>query len=422
LVRRPDEADFQRIRLGQAFSNLGDEVSGVAVLWWVRQTSGSNSAAFVMVLCVMVAALLAAPMAGAVVDRRPRRRVMIAADVMRAALSLAMIVAITWFGRDAVVGVVAIASIAAVPAAFFGAAISSSVTMLVSEERRTWANSMLGINTAMAAVVGSLVGGVLVGTIGVTSALWFDAATFVVSFALIARSTIANPITPEPSEPGEMAATSEGTWAGLVLLRRDRRIRDLTITAGGLSICVAPLPVLFVGFAAGPLALGARGYGALMGAIAAGMVVGLSGAARLAQTPSVFAAMMAVSLCLGASVLSLSWLVVGGALAGFGVGIGVTNAVLPTQFQSLVAPQVQGRVFAVVGALSQIGRPLGLAVGVVAAGALGVRASIGLCAVGLGLVTLAGRRTLAANQADRSTESTLYPGVRADCGDDSDGR
>jgi MFS transporter, DHA3 family, macrolide efflux protein len=396
-----DERDFHRVWLGQSMSRLGDSVSGTALLWWVRQTSGSDSTVFVVVLCAMVPALVAAPLAGVVVDRWSRKSVMLGCDTVRLVACVAIAIRIANSGsgvRDtaALIGVVAISAAAGVASTFFEPALGASVTMLVREERRMRANSMLGMNVAVADIAGSALGGVLVGSFGVAQAFWFDGATFAVSFAFIAASTI-----PRPSRapatggvPRPASAPGDRMWAGVALLRTDRQVRDLLVVASGLNIFVAPVGVLILAIAIGPLSLGAVGYGLLIGALSFGIIVGLVYAGRAAAKPSAFVAMMMVSVGLAAAVVWRSWPVTATAFAVAGIGIGVVNTILPTRFQAIVAPEVQGRVFATVGALSQVGRPVGLLGGVAVSSIVGMRATMAVCALGIGVVTLACRKTL----------------------------
>ena len=98
----------------------------------------------------------------------------------------------------------------------------------------------------------------MIGAWGTGAALWIDAATFLVSMAFLLASRI-----PQPTATPELEADHEGVLAGWALVRRDRSIRDLVMVAAALNLCAAPVPVLVVGLAAGPLELGGRGYGLL---------------------------------------------------------------------------------------------------------------------------------------------------------------
>ena len=83
--------------LGQLVSNLGDTLNYVALVVLVFQLSGSGLAVSTMVIFEIVPVLLIAPFAGVVIDRFPRKIILIGSDVTRAILMLGLIVATeTW--------------------------------------------------------------------------------------------------------------------------------------------------------------------------------------------------------------------------------------------------------------------------------------------------------------------------------------
>jgi MFS family permease len=188
------------------------------------------------------------------------------------------------------------------------------------------------------------------------------------------------------------------------LVRADRAVRDLVVVAAGLNLCVAPVAVLIVGLAAGPLDLGGGGYGLLEAAVPLGLVGGFLFAPRVAR--STRAALFALLLTGGgiaiAGAIPWAWWA-GAAFVFAGLGVGVANTIIPSRFQESVEPGLQGRVFSLVGALSQAGRPIGLLLTAPLAAMVGVRAALAVCGVALAGVAWAGRRGLAA--ANTTSES-----------------
>jgi len=384
-----ERPDFLRLVGGQAVSAIGDGVSRIAILWWARTATGSDAIVILVALATVLPTLAAAPLAGWLVDRFPRRRLMLIADAVRVGTSggLALIM---WAGHLNTPIVVVMAVAAAVAAAVFDPAMLASVTLLVPEEQRVQANSLLGGTVAIAGIAGPALGGLLVGVWGTGTALMIDAATFAVSFGLVLLSRIPDP------EHADAAEADDGGWAaGLHLLRDDRSVRDLVVVAAGLNLVVAPVGVLLVGLAAGPLSLGGRGFGLLEAALPLGIVGGFVMAAKVAGHRA--AALVALVITGAALAVTGAWSVplwAGAALVVAGVGVGVTNSILPARFQAGVDPAKQGRVFALVGALGSAGRPIGLMAAAPLVAGVGVRWSLVVCGVGLIAVTLAGRRGL----------------------------
>ncbi|MGB8858350.1 MAG: MFS transporter, partial [Ilumatobacteraceae bacterium] len=368
-----EQRDFLRVWAGQLVSNLGDGVNRVAVLWWARQATGSNLIVVVVALASVLPTLAAAPLAGWMVDRFPRRRLMLAADAARCATSVVLAVAL-WAGAMSTSLVIAVAALAAVAAAVFDPALMASVTLLVPADQRVQANSMLGVSGALAGIAGPALGGLMIGLVGMASAFWLDAVSFLVSFMMVAASVI-------PMPARETSGADDGSFAaGWRVVRENRSVRDLVVVAAGLNLCVAPLTVLIVGLAAGELHLGGTGFGLLDAAIPVGIVAGFVLAPRVARGQhAVLVALLSVGGVLAvAGTVSWAWWA-GVAFVLAGVGVGVANAILPAGFQASVEPAVQGRVFAVVGALGQAGRPIGLLLAAPMIAVVGVRAGFAVC-------------------------------------------
>ena len=176
--------------------------------------------------------------------------------------------------------------------------------------------------------------------------------------------------------------------------------------AAGLNLCVAPVSVLIVGLAADRLHLGGQGFGLLSAAIPVGIVAGFVAAPKVAgrQRAALVALLgVGVAIALSGAAPWAWWAGVAFVLAG--VGIGVANTILPTRFQEAVEPSVQGRVFSVVGALGQAGRPIGLLLAAPMIAGVGIGGGLAMCGVALAAVAVAGRRGLVAAGAPQPATS-----------------
>ena len=71
---------FLVIWTGQALSLLGSQVAGFAVLWWMTTTTGSAAVLATGALIDSLPRVFIGPLAGALIDRWNRRRVMIVTD------------------------------------------------------------------------------------------------------------------------------------------------------------------------------------------------------------------------------------------------------------------------------------------------------------------------------------------------------
>lgn len=392
-----EQRDFLKVWLGQLVSTIGDGVHRIAVLWWAQQATDSNVVLVLVALASVLPTLAAAPLAGWMVDRFPRRRLMLAADAVRVLTSATLATAL-WAGWTSTALVMAVSAVAAVAAAVFDPALMASISVLVPEDARATANSMLGAGGALAGIGGPALGGLLIGTVGMNAAFWFDAASFLISFLLVAASVI-------PMPEREPSSDDDGSFAaGWRVVRSNRGVRDLVVVAAGLNLCVAPLSVLIVSLAAGPLQLGGGGFGLLEAAIPVGVVAGFLVAPRVAmRRRAAVLALVGVGAGVGlAGAAPWAWWA-GLSFVLAGVGVGVANTILPTRFMGLVEPAMQGRVFSVVGALGQAGRPIGLLLAVPLLAGMGVRWGLVVVGAALVLVAHAGRTGLSAHDAPSST-------------------
>jgi MFS family permease len=183
-----ENADFRRLWTGQVVSEIGDWLNNIAVLALAIQLAGEGRVGLAVAAYAIARHLplfIFGPVAGVVVDRVNRRRVMIAADLTRAALALGFMLAGRW-GSLAVIYVVG-ASLFSV-SSFFNAAKRASIPNLVgSTEELLAANSISASTTAATIAVGSALGGVVATALGRDTVFVLNALTFVASAEMIRR-------------------------------------------------------------------------------------------------------------------------------------------------------------------------------------------------------------------------------------------
>src|SRR5437764_14688682 len=96
--------------LGQIVSNLGDTLNHIALIVLVFRLSGSGRAVSGLVVTEIVPTLLLGPVAGVMIDRFDRQRVLVAADLVRAALIVILVVTHVVWGVYAIAALLAAAS------------------------------------------------------------------------------------------------------------------------------------------------------------------------------------------------------------------------------------------------------------------------------------------------------------------------
>ncbi|HEX7314297.1 MAG TPA: MFS transporter [Pyrinomonadaceae bacterium] len=251
-------ADFRRLWAGQVISEVGDWLNNIAVLALAIQLAGAGSVGLAVATYAIARHLplfIFGPVAGVVVDRVSRRRVMIAADVARAVLALGFLLA----NRSASLALIYVvgASLFSV-SAFFNAAKRASIPNLVgSTEELLAANSLSASTTAATIAVGSALGGVVATALGRDTVFVLNALTFLASAEMIRRitglrnadfglridnsaavsqSAIRNPHSTIDSGLSALKRAASEFVEGLRYVRRDRVLAAVFVVAGGWGL------------------------------------------------------------------------------------------------------------------------------------------------------------------------------------------
>ncbi|HEX8890887.1 MAG TPA: MFS transporter [Pyrinomonadaceae bacterium] len=218
-----ENADFRRLWTGQVVSEIGDWFNNIAVLALTIQLAGrgrEGQAVAFYAIARHLPLFVFGPIAGVVVDRVDRRRVMIVADWSRAVLALGFLLANVW-GKLPFIYLVG-ASLFAV-SAFFNAAKRASIPNLVQGTNALLnANSLSASTTAATIAVGSALGGLLSTFAGRNPVFILNSITFLISAEMIRRiRTVSN---------RQLAVGSENLDEERELLKVKSRGRRLSLT------------------------------------------------------------------------------------------------------------------------------------------------------------------------------------------------
>jgi MFS family permease len=185
LAREPN---FRRLWTGQVVSEVGDWLNNIAVLALAIELAGpahQGRAIAIYAVARHLPLFLFGPIAGVVVDRTDRRRVMITADITRAVLALGFLLAQKFSTLPLIYAVGAtLFSVSA----FFNAAKRATLPNLISRtDDLLAANSLSASTTAATIAVGSALGGIVATFAGRETVFVANAATFLVSAEMIRR-------------------------------------------------------------------------------------------------------------------------------------------------------------------------------------------------------------------------------------------
>lgn len=179
--------DFRLLWTGMTVSLVGDGIFMVAIAWHVYELSNAPTALAVVGVAMTLPHILLILLGGVASDRFDRRRVMIAADVVRGC-AVAILGAMALMEALQLWHILILAGFYGAGTAFFGPAFEAIVPDLVPEELLAQANSLdQFVRPAALSLAGPAFGGLLITVSGTGGAFLLDAITFGVSIAAIAR-------------------------------------------------------------------------------------------------------------------------------------------------------------------------------------------------------------------------------------------
>jgi MFS family permease len=356
--------NFRLLYFGQAISQLGDWFNAVAVYALLLDLTGSATAVAWMMITQYLPVAIVGPMAGVVVDRVDRRRVMIVADVVRGVLIVGLLLVRR---SDQVWIAYVVMALVVAASAFFEPARTATIPNVTSADELLPANALSAATWSAMLAIGASVGGLVTAAFGRDVAFVVNAASFFCSAICLANTRYDSTPVPTPRVEATTTVARGGTLRRVVALTGVADLVDGLRYVGGQSyvaalICVKAgwglaggvLLLLAVfgqrvfpigqGSAAGIGVLyGARGLGAGLGPIALRWILGQQ-PARLRRTigPAFFMVGAFYMALAGAPTLALAAACV--LFAHFGGSIlWVFSTVL---LQLEVPDRFRGRVFA----------------------------------------------------------------------------
>ena len=344
--------NFRQLFIGQAISQLGDWFNAVAVYALLLDLTGSATSVASMMIVQFLPVALVGPVAGVVVDRVNRRRLMVAMDVLRGFMIFGLL-----FVRRADQVWIAYVVMAVTMAAsgFFEPARTATIPSITTADELMPANAVSSATWSAMLALGASAGGLVTHLFGRETAFVINALSFFCSAFFIGRTKYN--ATPAPKERPQGLATLVGISdlvEGIRYVRRNPQVAALMCVKAGWGLAGGVLLLLTVfgqrvfpvgGGAAGGIGIlyGARGVGAGLGPIAIRWMLGQAPATlRRTIGPSffvvgVFYVALAGAPTLAAAAACVLFAHVGGSI------LWVFSTVL---LQLEVPDHLRGRVFA----------------------------------------------------------------------------
>ncbi|MEN6368815.1 MAG: MFS transporter [Thermotogota bacterium] len=370
MLRIPDwnpglwRSRFFSIWTGQVFSLLGSELVQFALVWWLTQTTGSATVLAGATLVALLPVIVISPLAGTLVDRWDRRRVMILADggIALTSVGLALLFA---FGKAEVWHVYVALLLRSAGAAFHWPSMQAATAMMVPDRHLS---RIGGLNQGLygaAAIVSPPLGALLLGLLPMRSILAIDVATALVAVLPLLCVRIPEPqrgvLTKRPSVLADLGAGLRfvcGWKPLLAIILVSMTVNVFTNPASSLT------PLLVTKhFGGGAIQLAGLQSAFGFGMVGGGALLGIWGGFKR-RIVTVIAALFFMGVGF-ATVGFLPATAFGGAIAAFGfVGVmsPICDGALLAILQSTVPHEMQGRVLSLLMSGAKAAAPLGLAV------------------------------------------------------------
>ena len=380
--RAPLGAAFWRLWTSSALSNLADGVFKVVLpLVAIRFTKSPTMIAGLTFALTLPWLLFALP-AGALADRLDRRRAMLGANTVRAALLLALTLAVA-ADAGSIWVLYAVALCIGVAETLYDTSAQSILPLIVPRERLSRANGRLHAAELTAnQFVGPPLGGLLV-PLGAAAAFASPAALWAVAVGVLLA--VRGPFRVVRERRTTMRAD---VAEGLRFLWRHRLLRTLAAMVGVSNLASNAVFSILVLYAVGPtsaMGLSDPGFGLLLTTTAAGSLLGSLTAERverrLGRARSLVLTIVGCTLMVGTPALTADPLVVGAAFFAGGVAIAVWNVITVSLRQRVTPDRLLGRVNSGYRLVAWGTMPLGAAAGGLLAQALGLRAVFAIMAV-----------------------------------------
>jgi len=377
-----DWRNFRILWVGQAVSLLGTGMTRFAVMVWAYERTGKATSLALLGFFACLTYVLVSPLAGVLIDRLDRRKVMFLAD-LGAGLMTALLLALNLAGRLEIWHLYLAEGLSGMFEAFQEPAFSAAVSLLVPRDGYTRANALLGLGRSAARMFAPAAAGLLLPAFenpeigapilgasnpGLSAVMVIDLGTL--ALALLGLLLVRIP--PAPASPAGREAGNG--WRkelrfGAAYIGQRPGLRGLLATFFLINLFAtltyfAVLPPMILARSGGDeVALGTVRTVMGLGGISGGIINSLCGGTR--RKARLFLISTALSFLVCDFLTAISRSTLGWAMAGFLSELTIPFIVAPyyALWQEHVPADVQGRVFATREAVQVLSQPAGYLLG-----------------------------------------------------------
>jgi len=361
---------FFMIWSGQAVSQLGSRLVGFAFVWHLTSTYHSATVLSIATLVSILPDVIISPIAGALIDRWNRKRVMIITDILTALLTLVLAL-IFAFTDVQIWHIYLVMFLRSTFGAFQWPAMLTSTSLMVPKEQLS---RISGLNQTLAGAMGILsppLGAFLVAMLPMWGVLSIDIVTALVAVIPLLFFQIPQPQV-KVEEKDANGRVKSNLWKDLA-----EGVKYVVTLPGLMAVILSAMIINFLvspAFSLLPLMVtdyfnkGAIELGLIESVISIGFLLGglllsiWGGFKNRMVTTFLFLIIMGLCIALFGLVPGSNFYLAVGVLALVGISNPLVNGPLHAALQARVDPDKQGRVFTLLSAGASLAMPIGLAI------------------------------------------------------------
>ena len=349
IVRVPEHRSYRNLLLARLISALGTWTAFFAVRIALYTQTGSAWWVAILLFSELLPGVVLGIAVGPLIDRWPRKRMMILSD-LGGALTFG---ALPFVHSPA--AICALSAVAGFSAAFFRPGCYSSIPNLVAEESMVAANALMQGAENLATLMGPVLAGVGIALLGSSTVYALNAVSFLISALLLVR------ITDRLQSSSMLARIGRTHWrevkSGLALVRNDKHLSSIFLIWSWATLAYTGINVAEIILTTDAYGAGDVGFGVFVAFSAAGILFGNVLAFWFIKRLTVYGGYRAsflitavgVAICAVSPNLAIGC--IGAVIFGAGNGIGLVCNV--TLIQQVVSDDRRGQIFAVLGSLVQ---------------------------------------------------------------------
>lgn len=342
---------FMVIWFGQFISMLGSALSAFGLGIWIFQKTGSAASFAMSAVCTVLPALLFAPFAGSIADRKKRKAIILLTDSIDAFLKI-LIVTLLIFNKLELWMVYPLVFISGTLGTFQNPAFGASIPMLVPTDKLTRANGLLQFSSAIQNLLAPVIAGFLYPLIELKGLFIIDFVSFFFALASIAFIKIPQPLIEKTKDSLVLAALKDLKYAWKYLIQKEG-LMQLIVFFAFLNF-IANLSMILLG----PLMMSvynSQAYGNVQAGIGLAMLLGGLCSSLIPDTKNkIKRILLILSLCSIGPIISgttLNRIIITGGFFIFMFPVPYVNTLLMSIFQIKIERNVLGRVGALMTAI-----------------------------------------------------------------------